>query len=105
MRKPLALALLALVALALVVAGPGVAQKGPIKIGFITSQSGPLAANGRDMINGLELYLEEQGGKLAGREVKLIVEDDEGKPATGLTKVRGLVVLARQSTVQALLGG
>lgn len=91
MRKPHVLALLALVALALVVAGPGAAQKGPIKIGFVTSQSGPLAANGKDMINGLELYLEEQGGKLAGREVKLIIEDDEGKPATGLTKVRGLV--------------
>ena len=91
MRKSHVLALLALIALALVVAGPGAAQKGPIKIGFVTSQSGPLAANGKDMINGLELYLEEQGGKLAGREVKLIIEDDEGKPATGLTKVRGLV--------------
>jgi branched-chain amino acid transport system substrate-binding protein len=91
MRKSHVLALLALIALALVVAGPGAAQKGPIKIGFVTSESGPLAANGRDMINGLRLYLEEQGGKLAGREVKLIIEDDEGKPATGLTKVRGLV--------------
>lgn len=50
MRKPHVLALLTLVALALVVAGPGAAQKGPIKIGFVTSQSGPLAANGKDMI-------------------------------------------------------
>src|SRR5439155_1041284 len=53
--------------------------------------AGPLSANGRDMINGLELYFEEQKYRLAGREIKLIVEDDEGKPATGLTKARGLV--------------
>ncbi len=91
MKTPRVLAVLALVAVTLVVAPPSAAQKGPIKIGFVTSESGPLAANGRDMINGLQLYLEEQGGKLAGREVKLIIEDDEGKPATGLTKVRGLV--------------
>jgi branched-chain amino acid transport system substrate-binding protein len=91
MRKPVMLALLALSALALAVAGPGAAQKGPIKLGFVTSETGILAANGKDMINGLQLFLDEQGGKLAGREVKLIVEDDEGKPATGLTKARSLV--------------
>ena len=91
MRKPVVLTVLALLAVTLALVGPGAAQKGPIKIGFVTSESGPLAANGRDMINGLQLYLVEQGGKLAGREVKLIIEDDEGKPATGLTKVRGLV--------------
>ncbi len=92
MRKAVVLALLlTLVALALVVAGPGAAQKGPIKIGFVTSETGFLAANGKDMINGLRLFLDEQGGKLAGRDVKLIIEDDEGKPATGLTKVRSLV--------------
>jgi len=89
MRKPVVLALLTLLALA--VAGRGAAQKGPIKVGFVVSETGFLAANGKDMINGLQLFLDEQGGKLAGREVRLTIEDDEGKPATGLTKVRGLV--------------
>src|SRR2546430_2192805 len=76
---------------ALAFGSPGEAQRGPLKIGFVTSETGILAANGKDMINGLQLFLEEQGGKLAGREVKLIIEDDEGKPATGLTKARSLV--------------
>src|SRR5213593_1863927 len=67
------------------------AQKGPIKVGLLVPTTGPLSANGRDMINGLTLFLEEQGNRLAGREIKLIIEDDEGKPATGLTKARGLV--------------
>ena len=92
MRKMLALFLLALITVVLVVAAvPTAAQKGPIKIGMIVPQSGPLAANGKDMINGYELFFEQVGYKVAGREIKFIVEDDEGKPATGLTKVRGLV--------------
>src|SRR3989449_566166 len=91
MRKPLVLVALVLVVVALAFGSPGEAQRGPLKIGFVTSETGILAANGKDMINGLQLFLEEQGGKLAGREVKLIIEDDEGKPATGLTKARSLV--------------
>lgn len=85
----LALAVLVAVAVALA-AGPSMAQKGPIKIGMLVPQSGPLAANGKDMINGFEMFFEENGYRLAGREIKFIVEDDEGKPATGLTKIRGL---------------
>ncbi len=89
MRKALSIALVLVATLA----APAVswAQKGPIKIGFLVPQTGPLAANGKDMINGMQLYLEEQGYRLAGREVKLIIEDDEGKPPTGITKARSLV--------------
>jgi len=87
-----ALALLLVTAATLTVAPASTdAQKGPIKVGMIVPQSGPLAANGKDMINGYELFFEQVGYKLAGREIKFIVEDDEGKPATGLTKVRGLI--------------
>ena len=90
--RPRLLALAVLVAMAAALAaGPSVAQKGPIKIGMLVPQSGPLAANGKDMINGFELFFEENKYRLAGREIKFIVEDDEGKPATGLTKIRALV--------------
>jgi branched-chain amino acid transport system substrate-binding protein len=91
MRKALTVFLAALLALVVLAPAPAPAQKGPIKIGMIVPQSGPLAANGKDMINGYEMFFEEQKYRLAGREVKFIVEDDEGKPATGLTKIRGLV--------------
>jgi branched-chain amino acid transport system substrate-binding protein len=67
------------------------AQKAPIKVGFMSSLTGPLSPNGKDMLNSFELFLEEQGGKLGGREIKLITEDDAGNPATGLTKLRGMV--------------
>ena len=80
---------------------PAEAQKGPIRIGFISSLTGPLSPNGKDMLNSFELFLEEQGGKLAGREVKLVTEDDAGNPATGLTKLRGM---AEGQGIQILVG-
>src|ERR687888_2197421 len=66
-------------------------QRGPIKLGLLVPQTGPLAANGKDMVNALQLFLEERHNKLAGREVNLVIEDDAGVPATGLTKTRALV--------------
>jgi branched-chain amino acid transport system substrate-binding protein len=70
---------------------PAEAQKGPLKVGLLLPVTGVQAANGKDMVNGFQLFLDEQGGKFAGREVKVIIEDDESKPATGLTKLRGMV--------------
>jgi branched-chain amino acid transport system substrate-binding protein len=89
MRKRFAIAALAL--MILFNTSPAKAQKGPIKVGFMSSLTGPLSPNGKDMLNSLELFLGEEGGKLAGREVRLITEDDAGNPATGLTKLRGMV--------------
>ena len=62
-----------------------------IKIGFIAPLSGPYAQNGRDILNGLLLYLEQVGYRAGGRSIELIVEDDEAIPAVGLTKARKLV--------------
>ena len=63
----------------------------PIRLGFIAPLSGPYAQNGRDILNGLQLYLEEIGYRTAGRQIDLLVEDDEAIPATGLTKARKLI--------------
>lgn len=66
-------------------------EKGPIKVGFLTPHTGPLSANGKDMVNGLQQFLEEHNYRLAGRQITLLQEDTEAKPATGLTKARALV--------------
>ena len=63
----------------------------PIKIGFMVPLSGANAQNGRDILNGFLLLLEEAGYQAGGRRIELIVEDDEGIPAVGLTKARKLV--------------
>jgi len=66
-------------------------KKAPIKIGFLAPVSGPFAQVGQDMLDGVKLHLEEIGYQAAGRKIELVVEDDEGVPATTLMKGRKLV--------------
>ena len=66
-------------------------ERPPIKIGFMVPLSGANAQNGRDILNGFLLLLEQAGYQAGGRRIQLIVEDDEGIPAVGLTKARKLV--------------
>src|SRR2546428_13622149 len=93
MMRRLGMVVVTLAALSLLLAGwrPPAAERGAVKVALLVPTSGPLSANGKDMINGLELFFEEQKYRLPGREIQLIIEDDEGKPATGLTKPRGRV--------------
>src|SRR5205809_5866691 len=72
------------------VAGRAAAQ-GPIKIGFLSPMSGAIAAAGKDMYSGCELYWQESRLQIAGRKLEVILEDNEGPPATALTKLRKLV--------------
>jgi branched-chain amino acid transport system substrate-binding protein len=77
------------------------AQKGPIKIGVLAPMTGSAAAAGKDMVNGLAMYLDEMGQQIAGRKVEVIVEDTQGKPEVALTKLRKLV---ESDNVQVLVG-
>src|SRR5262245_64530643 len=63
----------------------------PIKVGFLVPLSGPYVQNGRDILNGFLLALDEIGYRAGGRPIQLLVEDDEAIPAVGLTKARKLV--------------
>ena len=78
------------------------ADKGPIKIGFLAPLSGGMAANGKDMLAGAQLYLEEVKYQAAGRKIELLIEDDEANPAVGLTKTRKLV---EKDAVHLMTGG
>ncbi|MGH8735647.1 MAG: ABC transporter substrate-binding protein, partial [Burkholderiales bacterium] len=97
-------AVLTLVALALPLLTPTatVAQSGPIKIGMLAPLTGPFAQIGKDMVNGTELYLDEIGRQVGGRKIELIIEDDEGNPATALNKTRKMV---EQDKVHIVTGG
>jgi len=74
----------------LVVAGAAAAQE-PIRIGFLTVRTGPLAAGGKQMEQGIELFLKERNNTLAGRKVQLIMADTGGNPAGARTKTQELV--------------
>jgi branched-chain amino acid transport system substrate-binding protein len=66
-------------------------ETGPIKIGFLVPLSGPVAQSGRDILNGFLQLLDEVDYRAGGREIQLIVEDNEAIPAVALTKARKLV--------------
>ena len=92
MTRPL---IVATTALALV-AGPAavsqaLAQGKTIKIGFISTFSGPAAAIGNDMRNSFELGLDHTGRKLGGLPVEVVYEDDEIKPDVGVQKTKKLI--------------
>jgi len=67
------------------------AAQAPVKIGFLAPLSGAIAQAGKDMYSGCELYWEENGWQMAGRKLEVILEDNEGLPATTLAKARKLV--------------
>jgi branched-chain amino acid transport system substrate-binding protein len=66
------------------------AQK-PVKIGFVSTFSGPTAAIGDDMRKSFELALDHNGRKLGGLPVEVIYEDDQVKPEVGVQKVQKLI--------------
>jgi len=71
-------------------AGPALAQDA-IKIGYVTTLSGPTAIIGEDMKNSVELALDHLGRKMAGKAVEIIYEDDQQKPDVGKQKTDKLV--------------
>jgi branched-chain amino acid transport system substrate-binding protein len=76
--------------LAALFAVPAFAQQ-PIRIGFLTVRTGPLAAGGKQMEQGIQLFLKERNHMLSGRKVELIIADTGGNPAGAKTKTQELV--------------
>ena len=73
-----------------VAAAPSVAQQKTVKIGFVSSFSGPTAVIGNDMRNSFELALDHLGRKIGGLPVEVIYEDDQ-KPEVGKQKTEKLI--------------
>ena len=70
---------------------PALAQQKPIKIGFISTFSGPAAIIGNDMRNSFELALDHLGRKMAGLPVEVVYEDDQQRPDVGKQKTDKLI--------------
>src|SRR6185312_2459842 len=91
---------LAAIAFGAALAAPAHSEE--LRIGFVAPMTGIFAQIGKDMVNGFQLYLDEHGGKLGGADVQFIVEDEQGKPDTAVTKAKKLVL---QDHVQMFIGG
>ena len=73
-----------------VAAGPAAAQE-KVKIGVIVTLSGPAAALGAQVRDGFALAIKDLGGKMGGKDVEVVVADDELKPDGAVTKAKGLL--------------
>jgi len=86
MRKILrtAVASVPLAATALAFAPAAAAAEDKIRIGFITTLSGPAGIIGKHMRDSVELALDHLGHEMAGIPVEVIYGDDRQKPDVGL---------------------
>src|SRR5438067_5813658 len=71
----------------------------PLKVGFLTVNTGPLAAGGKQQMEGAAFYLKERGGMIAGRKIELITQDTAGNPALARTKTQELVERHRVAVI------
>jgi branched-chain amino acid transport system substrate-binding protein len=81
--------LVTLSAIALLAAPAYSAEK--IKIGYITTLSGPGGVMGKHHKDGAELALEQLGGKIGGKDAELIFGDDQQKPDVGRQVAEGMI--------------
>lgn len=92
---------------AIIVAGAGFspsawAQEKELRIGIVAPMTGIVAQVGRDMMDGFNMYMEENKSGFGGAHVKVIVEDSTGKPDTAVTKAKKLIL---QDKVHMIVGG
>ena len=102
MRKTRLLTALAVAAALAVPATDALAQAaGKLKVGFMLPYTGTFAALGTAIENGFRLYVNEQGGKLGGREIEYVKVDDESEPSKGADNVNKLI---KRDNVDVLVG-
>jgi len=82
-------------------AAPAIAQSGPIRIGMITTLSGPGAALGNDIRDGFNLVVKNAGGRLGGLPVEVVIADDGLRPENGRAIAERMV---RRDRIQVLTG-
>ncbi|MBK7472078.1 MAG: ABC transporter substrate-binding protein [Betaproteobacteria bacterium] len=99
-RRP-GMVLAGLAAGLLLAAGGAGAQGAKVKVGFMLPYTGTYAALGNAIENGFRLYVQEQGGKLGGRELEYFKVDDESDPAKATDNVNKLV---KRDQVDVLVG-
>jgi len=77
------------------------AQSGKIRVGLMLPYSGAFAPLGVAIENGVRMAINEQGGKLGGREIEWFKVDDESDPSKGIENANKLV---QRDKVDVLIG-
>jgi branched-chain amino acid transport system substrate-binding protein len=83
----------AVLASAVVAAAPAVLAQNTIKFGVITDRVGPAKPYAEPVTQGIEYAVKELNAKggILGKQIELLIEDDQGKPDVSATVARKLV--------------
>ena len=95
------LAAVGIAAAALLAPVDAAAQPSKVKIGLMLPYTGTYAALGTAITNGFKLAIDENGGKLGGREIEYFTVDDESDPAKAPDNANKLV---KRDQVDVLVG-
>jgi branched-chain amino acid transport system substrate-binding protein len=87
---------------AMVLGAAAAAKAEQIRIGYLAPITGPFAQVGKDMVDGIKMYLDEKNNELGGADIKFIVEDEQAKSDLAVTKVKKLIL---QDKVDFFMGG
>src|SRR5262249_52025497 len=77
------------------------AQSGKLKIGLMLPYTGTFAQLGVAITNGFKLAVQEEGGKLGGRDIEYVTLDDESEPSKAADRANQLVT---RDKVDVLVG-
>ncbi|MDP4074749.1 ABC transporter substrate-binding protein [Acidovorax sp. A1169] len=77
------------------------AQSGKVRVGFMLPYTGTFAQLGVAIENGVRMAIDQQGGKLGGREIEWFKVDDESEPSKGVENASKLV---QRDKVDVLIG-
>ena len=77
------------------------AQSNKVRVGFMLPYTGTFAQLGVAIENGFRMAINEQGGKLGGREIEYFKVDDESEPSKGIENASKLV---QRDKVDVLVG-
>jgi branched-chain amino acid transport system substrate-binding protein len=95
------IALASTLATALCLSAFDVAAQAKVKVGFMLPFTGTYAALGTAIENGFKLYVQQQGGKLGGRELEYFKVDDESEPSKAVDNVNKLI---KRDNVDVVVG-
>ena len=94
-------ALLGATSSSLLVPQSALAQSGKIRVGLMLPYTGTFAQLGVAIENGVRMAINEQGGKLGGREIEWFKVDDESEPSKAIENANKLV---QRDKVDVLIG-
>jgi branched-chain amino acid transport system substrate-binding protein len=91
----------AMLAASLCLVAVGASAQSRIKVGLMLPYTGTYAALGTAIENGFRLYVQEQGGKLGGRDLEYFKVDDESEPSKAVDNINKLI---KRDNVDVVVG-